>query len=150
METVISRYSANDKAQLIDVWEQSVRYTHLFLKEIDFVLYKSILEAYDFNSLAIFCLRESTGDILGFIGVAVDKLEMLFLRPDCIGKGYGKLLLQFALDQLNVTKVDVNEDNEKALSFYLKFGFEVTHRKPIDDFGKPYPILEMTLKRYTG
>jgi putative acetyltransferase len=145
MEPVISRYTAADNAQLITVWEKSVRSTHLFLKEIDIVLYRSILEAYDFTSLAVFCLRESNGDVMGFIGVAVDKLEMLFLRPDCIGKGYGKLLLRFAVDQLNVTKVDVNEDNENAYYFYRRFGFKVMHRKPIDDFGKPYPILQMAL-----
>ncbi|ULQ53994.1 GNAT family N-acetyltransferase [Flavihumibacter fluvii] len=147
MEPIISRYTANDKEQIVEVWEESVRSTHQFLKELDIVLYKSILQGFDFSSLAVFCLREKGGRMLGFFGVGGDKLEMLFLRPECMGKGYGRLLLKFAIDQLNVIKVDVNEDNQSAFLFYQHFGFVVAHRKPIDEFGKPYPILEMILKK---
>lgn len=147
MEPIINRYTENDKLQIVEVWEESVRSTHFFLKELDIVLYKSILEGFDFSSLAVFCLRDTTGRLLGFLGVSGDKLDMLFLRPDCIGNGYGKLLLRFAIDQLNVDKVDVNEANERAYEFYRKFGFVVINRKAIDDFGKPYPVLEMALPK---
>ena len=146
MENIINRYEAADKAQVIEVWEQSVRATHLFLKELDIVLYKSILQGFDFTSLAVFCLRDPTNRVLGFIGVAGDKLEMLFLQPAYMGQGYGKLLLKYAIDQLNVTRVDVNEDNRRAYRFYRQYGFAVIKRKPVDDFGKPYPILEMALR----
>jgi len=145
MEPSIKRYTENDKAEIVAVWEASVRSTHFFLKELDIVLYKSILEGFDFSTLAVFCLRDITGELLGFFGVSGDKLDMLFLRPECIGKGYGKLLMRYAIDQLSVQKVDVNEDNERAFAFYRQFGFVVINRKAIDDFGKPYPILEMAL-----
>lgn len=147
METIINRYLATDNEQVIAVWEQSVRATHLFLKELDIVLYKSILQGFDFTSLAVFCLRDPSNQVLGFIGVAGDKLEMLFLSPEYLGQGYGRLLLKYAIDQLNVTRVDVNEDNKRAYRFYRHFGFVVVHRKPVDDFGKPYPILEMALRK---
>ena len=39
--------------------------------------------------------------------------------------------------------LDVNEQNEQALGFYLHMGLEVVGRSERDDFGKPYPLLHM-------
>ena len=41
--------------------------------------------------------------------------------------------------------MDVNEQNQQAVDFYLKTGFVQTGRRATDDFGKAYPILEMIL-----
>ncbi|ENH9207696.1 GNAT family N-acetyltransferase, partial [Vibrio vulnificus] len=46
---------------------------------------------------------------------------------------------------LGVTKVDVNEQNPQAVGFYEHMGFKVVSRSPLDDMGKPFPILHMTL-----
>ena len=40
-----------------------------------------------------------------------------------------------------------NEQNEQAVGFYLHMGFKVSGRSPVDDFGKPYPLLHMRLVR---
>ncbi len=92
-----------------------------------------------------FCAISANEEVLGFEGVAEQKLEMLFLRPDCIGKGIGKALTRLAIDELDVTEVDVNEGNINAVAFYKQFGFEVYDRTPLDSTGKPYPILMMRL-----
>ena len=42
-------------------------------------------------------------------------------------------------------KVDVNEQNEKALQFYLHLGFQVIGRDETDSMGKPFPILHLQL-----
>ena len=83
---------------------------------------------------------------MGFIGVADEKVEMLFLDPKYFGNGIGKKLLSFAVDELNADKVDVNEQNTKALKFYQKFGFEIVERTDKDDQGRSYPLLRMKLK----
>jgi putative acetyltransferase len=85
-------------------------------------------------------------NILGFMGVSKDVLEMLFIDSRSIGKGVGKMLLLHAINHLNITKVDVNERNEQALKFYGHFGFKVTSRSELDETGKPYPILHMELQ----
>ena len=72
---------------------------------------------------------------------------MLFINPLHRGKGVGKQLLLYAIDQLEVNKVDVNEQNEQALGFYKHFGFEVKRRSALDSSGKPYPTLHMELKK---
>jgi putative acetyltransferase len=71
---------------------------------------------------------------------------MLFVNANEIGKGIGKKLLLFAIEKLNVKKVDVNKDNLQAVEFYNHFGFEVKSISDLDGFGKPYPILHMELR----
>lgn len=70
-------------------------------------------------------------------------IEMLFSHPDVMGKGYGSRLLRFAVEHKGVSKVDVNEQNQRALGFYQKHGFRVTGRDAFDGEGKPYPILHL-------
>lgn len=91
------------------------------------------------------CIKQETGEILGFVGVAEQSLEMLFLNPAYIGKGLGKLLTQYAIEHFKANKVDVNEDNPQALAFCKKMGFQVITRSALDALGKPYPILYMEL-----
>ena len=57
----------------------------------------------------------------------------------------GKTLLQHAISEHNVRKVDVNEQNEQAVQFYKHMDFEVTGRSPLDSLGKPFPLLHMQL-----
>ena len=83
--------------------------------------------------------------ILGFIGIHDAKVEMLFVHDDARGKGVGKILLQFAIEQLGAQLVDVNEQNPKAVGFYQHMGFQVESRSPLDGMGKPFPILHMKL-----
>ena len=71
---------------------------------------------------------------------------MLFIHPEYRGRKIGKLLLDYSLENLAVTKVDVNEQNEQAVGFYTHCGFEVIGRSELDATGKPYPILHMELK----
>lgn len=146
---MITRYDPADFHQLLETWEASVRATHGFLQEVDIILYRGILQGFDFTSFPVFCLKDVPDQLIGFMGVAGNKLEMLFLRPDYIGKGLGRKMMDFALNELQVEKVDVNEQNEKALAFYTDYGFRVVNRRPIDDHGKAYPILEMELARKT-
>lgn len=38
---------------------------------------------------------------------------------------------------------NVNEQNEQAVGFYKKMGFNVTERTEVDDLGRPYPLLSL-------
>jgi putative acetyltransferase len=70
---------------------------------------------------------------------------MLFLHPSAFGKGIGKQLIHHAIEVYHCTLVDVNEQNHQAVGFYHHAGFHVLNRKPKDDLGFDYPILEMGL-----
>lgn len=73
------------------------------------------------------------------MGVQADRLEMLFLHPQVCGRGLGTHMLAFAVKELGVRRLDVNEQNPAALKFYLSRGFRVTARSPLDSQGKPWP-----------
>jgi putative acetyltransferase len=135
-----------DHPQLLAIWEASVRATHHFLLDSDIEYFRNtIRDDQLFDQVKLTVVKDAAHTILGFIGVAEKNLEMLFLHPDAIGKGIGKLLLRHAINVLKITKVDVNEQNETALRFYERFGFKVVLRSPLDSTGRPYPILHLQL-----
>jgi putative acetyltransferase len=55
-------------------------------------------------------------------------------------------LIRHAVDELHATELHVNEQNDQALGFYLRMGFEVIGRSDLDGMGKPYPLLHMRVK----
>lgn len=140
----IKPYNDHYKQQVLAVWERSVLATHDFLTPSDFEEIKELVASINFNDLQVFCLVGSDL-VAGFIGIADHKIEMLFLDPAHFGQGLGQQLLGFAVNELQADKVDVNEQNLKALRFYQKAGFEVFERTDKDDQGKNYPLLRMKL-----
>ena len=62
------------------------------------------------------------------MGLSDELIEMLFVHPDEQGKGYGKQLMQYALHEKHIYKVDVNEQNEKDSPVLSAHGLP-THRK---------------------
>jgi putative acetyltransferase len=75
--------------------------------------------------------------------VANGKIEMLFIRPEMRGRGIGKHLLTYAVEEMNAREVNVNEQNEQAVGFYKRMGFAVVGRTDVDSMGKPFPLLQM-------
>lgn len=145
MNSFISDISASEYQEVIDVWEASVRATHDFLLEEDIAYFKPLILEHYLDAVQLKAWRDENNKILGFSGVADGNLEMLFIHPDSRGKGIGKALLEYSITNLNVTKVDVNEQNEQAVGFYLKQGFTQIGRSEKDPTGKPYPILHLQL-----
>ena len=141
----IKAYDKVYRQQILELWERSVLATHDFLSPGDFKEIKALVQDLDFGFFDVYCLVEED-TVLGFIGVAEQKIEMLFLAHEHLGKGLGKRLLGFALDELDAQLVDVNEQNEQALRFYQKAGFEIFDRSEQDEQGKSYPLLRMKLK----
>ena len=142
----IKMYNDGYKAQVLDVWASSVQATHEFLSPSDFETIKTVVTNIDFIYLNIYCMVYKS-KIVAFIAVVEGKVEMLFVSPLYIGKGIGKTLMKFAMVELGANKVDVNEQNVKALNFYEKLGFEIASRTAKDGLGMKYPILQMKLKQ---
>ena len=142
---MIARAEITDHATLARIWEASVRASHHFLPE-DYLQHIKSLLPQIFQHVTTYVSRSEQGSITGFLGVSDQKIEMLFIDPQYMRKGIGKLLTRFAIEELRLSAVDVNEQNEEALQFYQRLGFTVTKRNNVDSLGKPFPILEMHLK----
>ncbi len=132
--------------EVLNIWEASVRATHHFLKEEDIQYFKPLILNTYLDAVELKCVRNEENKIIGFLGVADQNLEMLFIHPNYRGKQIGKTLLNFSIKKMNVKKVDVNEQNDQAVGFYKKYGFEITSRSELDPSGKPYPTLHMELR----
>ena len=129
-------------AVLTDIWEASVRATHTFLTEVDI----AALRQYVPDALRavehLTVLLDDNVQPAGFCGVDGRRLELLFLHPDMIGKGAGRLLVQHTFDEYQVNEVCVNEQNPTAAAFYRRMGFVVLdHRTELDEQGRPFPLL---------
>ena len=133
--------------QLWQVWEASVRATHHFLTEQDIQSIKQQGKAvlYDIDILVV-AFEENIP--IGFIGIQEKKIEALFLSPDQIGKGWGRLLIDLAIQQYGALYIDVNEQNTQAEAIYRHLGFETYQYDETDEQGNPFPILHMKLKRH--
>jgi len=135
---------SEDYSRVVEVWEASVRATHHFVKESDIELFRPMVRD-ELPTIDLGCVRDESGVVVGFIGIAAGKIEMLFIHPDWRGQGIGRRLVRYAIDQHGATTLDVNEQNDQALGFYLRVGFEVVGRSELDGTGKPYPLLHMRL-----
>jgi putative acetyltransferase len=141
----ISTVLNNEYNHLTELWELSVRATHNFLAEKDFNYYKQIINKY-FDRVNLYAVRDKAAKILGFMGTSDNNIEMLFVHPQEMGKGIGKALVNYAVRELKIKKVAVNEQNKQALRFYRKLGFCVISRSVLDNERLPYPVLQMALK----
>lgn len=138
---MIREVKKTDYPILVNIWESAVLSTHDFLKKDDFLYYREHLPTY-FQYVTLYGY-EQDGRLVGFIGVAENNIEMLFVHNDYRYKGVGKRLVMYAIEKLQVCKVDVNEQNIQAIGFYQHRGFSVITRSDLDAEGKAYPILHM-------
>ena len=141
---MITEASNKDYPVLVKIWESAVLATHDFLSEEDFLFYKSQLPFY-FQHVSLYVFKDESLTVKGFLGVSEDNIEMLFIENESRGMGIGKKLLNFAIDSLNLRKVDVNEQNTQALRFYEKRGFINTGYSDCDSEGKNYPVIYLEL-----
>jgi putative acetyltransferase len=133
--------------EVVEVWEASVRATHVFLSEADIAYFKPLILKDYLKSVKLCCVRNNQHSIIGFLGEAAGKVEMLFIHPDYRGQGIGKVLMDYAVQKMQATMVDVNEDNPQAVGFYQHLGFKIVSRSELDSHGKPFPILHMEVSK---
>ena len=132
--------------QLLEVWENSVKATHLFLsnEEIEDIK-KYVPQA--LKKISHLVIVENENNIpIGFMGIENKKIEMLFIKNSQKGKGLGKKLLKYGIENYNANELTVNEQNLNAKGFYEYMGFKTYKRTQLDEQGNPYPILYMKLE----
>ena len=129
--------------ELLNIWECSVRATHMFLSDAEVNRIKEYVpQALGKVEHLIIAEREN-GTPVAFMGTENSRLEMLFLSPLERGKGLGKQLLRYGMANYGIREVTVNEQNPQAVGFYEHMGFRTYKRTECDEEGNPYPLLYM-------
>ena len=132
-----------DFPRVVEVWEASLRATHHFVSEADIEFFRPLVRDGLPQMTHLVCVRDNDGQVAGFIAVAHSKVEMLFIHPAWRGQGAGRRLLHYAVTTFGAATLDVNAQNEQAVGFYRRMGFEVVGRSERDGTGKPYPLLHL-------
>jgi putative acetyltransferase len=133
-----------DRGALLLLWERSVRATHDFLTEADIDFFRPLVGQYFESSTDIWVLADMADVPIGFLGLDGNSIAALFMAPAYFGKGGGRRMVSHAQKlRGGVLTVDVNEQNAAARGFYEALGFSVVDRSPLDDNGRPFPILHM-------
>jgi putative acetyltransferase len=128
---------------LVQIWLRSVRATHGFLTEEDIRTLEPLVREQVLPKFETWVLCSAADNPIGFMVLNGSSLEGLFIDPDHIGSGGGKLMLAHARRLKGPLVVDVNEQNPAALGFYLANGFEIIGRSPTDTAGRPFPLIHL-------
>ena len=65
--------------ELLEIWESSVRETHLFLSDGEIEKIKEYVPQALISVPVLLVAEDETGALMGFMGIAEKRLEMLFL-----------------------------------------------------------------------
>ena len=128
---------------LLSLWEASVRATHLFLSDPEIKKIRKYVPQALTNVEHLIIAKNESGNVIAFMGIENQRLEMLFLAPEQRGQGIGRQLIQYGISNYNVQELTVNEQNPQAVGFYEHLGFQTYKRTDFDEEGNPYPLLYM-------
>lgn len=134
-------------SKLLEVWEDSVKATYLFLSDDEIKNIKKYVPQAIFEVSHLVVMENESHQPIAFMGIEDIKLEMLFIKNSERGKGLGKQLLNYGIENYNVNELEVNEQNPNAKEFYEHMGFKTYKRTELDAQGNSYPILYMKLER---
>ena len=87
LQTGVFSVRIDDYAQLVEVWEASVRATHHFVSEADIHFFRPRVRDALPHMQGLACVRDNNGQAAGFIAVNNGNIDMLFILPARAGKG---------------------------------------------------------------
>jgi putative acetyltransferase len=142
----VRRATRGDRPALVEIWHRSVRATHSFLSASEIEFYLPLTRDYLASTDdEIWVLCDDNQAPVGFMTLAGNKLEALFIAPEYHRRGGGRRLVEHAKSLQPNLVVDVNEQNVAAHRFYEACGFVVEGRSELDSTGRAHPLLHLRL-----
>ncbi|MBN2794931.1 MAG: GNAT family N-acetyltransferase [Clostridia bacterium] len=126
---ILSDHVNDDQKEMIMSY-----HNHLFINPLSDDDFKHFSSKDQFRNLTVYDKHELIGNMMLYVvedhGISVGKIENLFITPKYQRMGVGELCLKAAYNFFNsrfIPKVslEVWSENENALSFYKKHGFEI-------------------------
>ena len=138
----IREATSGDFPALLAIWRRSVESTHDFLTPADVEAIEHDVAKY-LPLMTDLRVAEEQRQLLGFIAIEENTVEMLFVDTHAQGKGVGSALLASVAKNRESLRVDVNEQNPSARAFYQAKKFIEVGRSEIDGEGRAFPILHL-------
>lgn len=139
---IIRRAAPADYQTMGQIWLEASRVGHPFLGNS--VLEGQLATVRDQYFPAAENWVAEDGAVLGFIGLLGAHVGGLFVSPAVHRRGVGRRFLDHAARLHGTLTVEVYEQNETAVNFYLRCGFIPNGRKETDDEGRPFALIRMT------
>ena len=117
--------------KLLEVWEDSVKATHLFLSNEEIKNIKEYVPQALKEIEHLIIMENENNTPIAFMGIEGKKLEMLFIKNNERGKGLGKQLLNYGIEKYDVNELTVNEQNPNAKGFYEHMEFKTYKRTEV-------------------
>ena len=134
----------DDFPRTFEIWRSAVVATHDFLTQEDFAAIETMVRDQYLPLAEFWIAADENDEALGFMGMSGAQIDALFVHADARGRGVGRRLIEHAMALHPVLTVDVNEQNASGAGFYQRLGFETVGRSPVDDAGRPYPLLHLS------
>ncbi|WP_429002408.1 acetyltransferase [Xanthomonas sacchari] len=139
-----SRPDEGDRA--LQIWRDAVAATHDFLSPPDRLAIEALVRGF-LPQAPLWFAVDAHDHPLAFMLIDDGHLQALFVDPAYRGTGVGAALVRHGLALHPRMTTDVNEQNHQAVGFYERMGFRRTGRSPLDDQGKPYPLIHLEYAR---
>jgi putative acetyltransferase len=133
---------------VVAVWRAAVEATHEFLRPEDRAGIDADAQAY-LLSTPLWVAVDRDDRPVAFMGLGAGRLDALFVDPGHRGRGVGRALVGLAAALHPDLATDVNAQNAQAVGFYKRLGFVEHGCSPVDDYGRPYPLIHMRLDALT-
>lgn len=148
MNSNIKKTTLQQHQQLIYMWNECLeQIPHLFSQtQLNQIQALYIQHGY-YKLLKLFHI-EIGSEIVGAIGLANDKVEMILVSPRFMRQGVCNQLINHAVE-LGACYVDVSEHHQVLLKIFTKCGFKMMARSESDAEGYPNPILHLIKPYFT-
>jgi len=139
----VRRGSSADVPRALEIWRAAVDATHRFLSPADRAAIDAHVAGEFLPNATLWIAADDADQAVGFLVMDGARIDALFVDPAVHGQGYGTLLVDHAASLEQRLTVDANEQASNAVTFYLSRGFRIVGRSPIDDQGRPYPLIHL-------
>jgi ribosomal protein S18 acetylase RimI-like enzyme len=137
--------AATDLKRLSNIWFEASMKAHPFIGERRLIEQRGLIEG-EYLPKAETSVACLDGEAVGFISLLGSFIGGIFVAPDRQGFGIGRKLIADALARKGELSLEVYTENEQAVRFYEKLGFQEISRRAIDDLGFPFPNAALTFK----
>lgn len=140
---MIRKMKDNDISAISEIWLNENIRAHSFIDKSYWISnFEYVKNALQQTEVYVY---ERGGDIVGFIGLNENYIEGIFVNRAFQSEGIGSALIEYAKAKHSVLTLNVYEKNKRALSFYIKQGFEITDKET--DINTNETELKMTWKK---
>lgn len=97
----ISKLNQPTEQKPLTIWENSVHATHKFLNNDEILQIRNYVPQ-AFKQVEHLLIIIDHEQIKGFMGINGQKVKILFINAKARGKGYGRKLLNYGMQKLNM------------------------------------------------